>query len=1337
MIEALTKLLRKKAEELSFDDFNFYYVEKMILEPGNRGMAKEFLENLGLAENAEIDAIYKKLKAPNSGSLETETAPAETGHFSLFSLLLNDEWFRQNPDKVLGEPYETTDRFGKPVTKVRGTIAEVEGIDAAEVVENIHVVQENPLASEIKPTAETKAKEDDSEANILRSIELTERQSAPDFTCNEDWMCWSEVIRDYNPGISKEEIEAWVWYKTALGEPMLGGWQTYFTLVGNEGLRKDYCKKGYLCYHPLNGIDYMPAVIYFSGDVDAKLQFLRDNAALVTSTVGEEVYDRQWAGLENARPVQLSLTDPEPNNRLILLPTSSFARDYVIQALSDGTEFDESTTLVKAFEQWLRSLDADDFEGKTTAYQITEYYLGNGRFRNGTSKEEKAEVKKNTRVIGNKLFSRFLFEVISREDQKQLEYLWNRRYNSYVNVNYDKVPVCFEASSTFKNKPLFIRPAQREGIAFNSVNGTGIVAYDVGVGKTMTLILSIAQRMHEGGCKRPLIVVPNQTYKKWLAEIEGVKDKSGKVISTGLLPQYDVLGLYNLGADYIELLKDADGNIQPIRENTITVMTYEGFKRLAFNESTEQELFSTFSDILNQGKDDERDRAKQIEKIGTIIGKGLKDSIVSVEEIGIDYLAIDEAHSCKKVFTKVKGETKDNGARGPSQYALQSGDPSVMALKAFMIGYYIMQMSGRKASNVVLLTATPFTNSPLEIYSMLALVGYEELKKRGINNIKEFFDTFVNETIELKFTAKQKFEMAPVIKSFNNRQILQNLIYSFINYKTGEEANIERPDKIVLPLLNETVNGQIIPLSEDKQVSTNLQPTNEQRTLLADIKSYVRKEAELSDICNLFGDGDSDDESSGGEEVNENSLGEGDKDAARSLRALNYARQITLSPYLYACHTGAEPTAEQYIESSPKLKYVMQCIASVKKWHIDNKEDVSGQVIYMNAGIRFFPLIKEYLVTYVGYKPNEVEIISSGIAVTKKEKIKEDFLEGKVKIIIGSATIKEGIDLQNRSTVLYNCWLDWNPTDMKQLEGRIWRFGNIFDKVRIVCPLLEDSIDIFLFQKLEEKTARVNDIWYRAGRENVLPLEEINPEELKMGLLNDPGELAEFVIEEEVKKVQYEQAVVKGRIDTLTQLAQDKKDYAQSRDSLAEHVQNIRRSDKWKDYQVTDDKSMNKLIGKYLDAPENQYSNYWLQRHFDTFRRTARSIEKAQKSILDPYGIKLTDNLTPLIEKLQAEFDTFDDRIAEIKGKENKARLTAEFAEKKEKGQLKSRPLAERVKEFEKLNYLLGIKKVYKMKAEPVKKVKAPVPAHEKQKALARAKALILIAKAKKLKKVA
>ena len=119
----------------------------------------------------------------------------------------------------------------------------------------------------------------------------------------------------------------------------------------------------------------------------------------------------------------------------------------------------------------------------------------------------------------------------------------------------------------------------------------------------------------------------------------------------------------------------------------------------------------------------------------------------------------------------------------------------------------------------MLLTATPFTNSPLEIYSMLSLVAYESMRRNGIYHINAFFDTFVLPTVEWTANYKEEIVEKEVIKSFTNRLILQKLIYNHILYKTGEEAGVKRPVKVNLPKIYDTSpEGKTLKLSPAKQV---------------------------------------------------------------------------------------------------------------------------------------------------------------------------------------------------------------------------------------------------------------------------------------------------------------------------------------------------------------------------------------------------------------------------------------------------------------------------------------------------------------------------------------
>ena len=215
--------------------------------------------------------------------------------------------------------------------------------------------------------------------------------------------------------------------------------------------------------------------------------------------------------------------------------------------------------------------------------------------------------------------------------------------------------------------------------------------------------------------------------------------------------------------------------------------------------------------------------------------------------------------------------------------------------------------------------------------------------------------------------------------------------------------------------------------------------------------------------------------------------------------------------------------------------------------------------MYSNRGVDYFYLIKDYLLTHVGFnrgvtfegtKLDEVMIITGGEAKEKadKETIKDAFNAGVVKVIIGSSTIREGINLQKRGTVLYDMYPDWNPTDVRQLEGRIWRQGNKFGYVRVVMPLVENSMDVFVFQKLEEKTARINDLFYREGSSNILDLDSIDPNEIKYALIKDIKKLAtmDFAVE---------RARAKNAIQLLAEDAEAVKKLKDLLTSLDEHRQ--------------------------------------------------------------------------------------------------------------------------------------------------------------------------------------
>jgi N12 class adenine-specific DNA methylase len=73
-----------------------------------------------------------------------------------------------------------------------------------------------------------------------------------------------------------------------------------------------------------------------------------------------------------------------------------------------------------------------------------------------------------------------------------------------------------------------------------------------------------------------------------------------------------------------------------------------------------------------------------------------------------------------------------------------------LALSGYFLSRFIGLRNGEK--NVMHLTATPFTNSPNEIYGMLALTNYSFLKQYGFENLTDFYDIFMDVSYDLVFS---------------------------------------------------------------------------------------------------------------------------------------------------------------------------------------------------------------------------------------------------------------------------------------------------------------------------------------------------------------------------------------------------------------------------------------------------------------------------------------------------------------------------------------------------------------------------------------------------------
>ena len=314
-----------------------------------------------------------------------------------------------------------------------------------------------------------------------------------------------------------------------------------------------------------------------------------------------------------------------------------------------------------------------------------------------------------------------------------------------------------------------------------------------------------------------------------------------------------------------------------------------------------------------------------------------------------------------------------------------------------------------------------------------------------------------------------------------------------------------------------------------------------------------------------------------------------------------------------------------FVENSPKIDATIKLIAQ-------NKKDApnTGQIIYSEVCVDTFPMIREYLIKETGYKESEVRIITGATSNNERVKIQEAFNTGEVKVVIGSPAIKEGLNLQGNTTDMYILSLPWNFTQLRQIEGRGWRQGNKWKNIRINYMLTEDSVDVFMLQRLQVKQGLYNAAM-KSGAETI-DVSDIDTSELKAELIKDPVTRARIAMTEEEAKQNNEISRLKSEAGFI---ARKTKKYLELRNDLIKDKENLA-------YQVNRGSSYYAAIWKKQAAKDEEKLN-----------------DERAKLIMQ--GIDI-DSINEKLEKIQA-------RIEEIENQQREEAREVLFAELSERYQ--------------------------------------------------------------------
>jgi hypothetical protein len=969
-----------------------------------------------------------------------------------------------------------------------------------------------------------------------------------------------------------------------------------------------------------NGVWYSIAN-YASGNIYDKLDQLEADKERIIANMGQKVYDFNKGLLEAAR------LPPKAAENIHVSPISDFVKEYMITD-EDGGEIN----LVDAFKQWAgvsthnygrrswSNWDSDD--SPISEHEIPAIISFNDviayinqepqktdkatarEFDKLTAKMEAAKKREARRECAERLFNRFIREGMTEDRRKALIDTWNRRYNSVVNPDYQKIPVFIDGMNTHKGEKDFnLIKEQVETASFMCNKGNGISAAEVGVGKTVIGECVAIHTIKAGRAKRPFIPVPKSVYSKWIKEFHQH------------FPDVVVNELGNFSDKDIARYKNADGTLN-IPEGSVSVCTYEALQKITFKDETiETDLIDdmmdsqTIYDAEAQEKRSPKELAEERNKMMERLGKGAKakEGAIFWEDTGFDCVIVDEIHNFKNVFGQTRSfstsaKDKEGNERQSNEFKGLTGGESDRAMKLFAITQLIQKQNNGR--NVFGLSATPFTNSPIEVYNMLSLVARNKLKELHIYNMYEFLAQFAEIKTEYSVDAKGEIVEKEVMKNWKNLGALQNLISEYMDHVEADKAGVIRPRKKVhLPQLELTPLQRAI-IKAETQYMTDADPR---------------------------------------------------EDPGATLKAINNMRMATLTPAAinpsrWEFYQGEYPelfkgmkfpASKDFVSASPKMKFVCDSVSKAYK-----KMPDAGQIIYLPRGVNDFVHVKQYLMDQ-GMPADSIAFMSSATTLDQKEQIKADFNDknGKIKVIIGSETIKEGVSLNGNTTTIYNCMLGWNPTETIQVEGRAWRQGNEQGHVHIVYPLMADSIDSLMYQKYDEKSSRINEIWNYKG-DTSSDVSDIDPESLKFDLIKDPAKKAGFIVGQKRDKIKSDRRIEEARYDVL---AKDQGVYGRAIEALPSQKRDMDTAEaEMLDYRKKRDEAQKKLEkakksedrAAIMDATRELNHEKW---ELDNATSSYRNEKKAYKELSDRVAA-----LEAKFKRLDIKPEKIDDKLKEI-----------------------------------------------------------------------------------------
>ena len=625
--------------------------------------------------------------------------------------------------------------------------------------------------------------------------------------------------------------------------------------------------------------------------------------------------------------------------------------------------------------------------------------------------------------------------------RRELVQLYNERFNSTRPREYDGRHLIFPGM----NPEITLREHQRGAIAHDLYGGNTLLAHEVGAGKTFEMIAAAMEGKRLGLCQKSLFAVPNHLTEQWASEFLRLYPSANILVATK--KDFETRNRKKFCA------RIATGDYDAV------IIGHSQFERIPVSRERQERLLQEQIWEIEDGiaelkasraerftiKELERTKKNLKAKLQKLHDAARKDDVVTFEQLGVDRLYVDEAHSFKNLFLY----TKMRNVAGLSTTDAQKSSDMLLKCR------YIDEITHGKG--VTFATGTPISNSMTELYTMMRYLQHDMLKRNSLTHFDCWASAFGETTTAIELAPEGTgYRARTRFAKFFNLPELMNLFREAADIKTSDQLNLPTPTPVYhnevsqpTPLQKQMVqelseraakvhSGAVAPTEDNmlKITSDGRKLGLDQRVINPDLPDDPNSKVNLcvDNIHRIWQDGQA-------EKLTQLVFCDLSTPKGKAAQSGRIAAKGTDSPELHALEAAID--AETEPEDPPFTIY----------------DD-----------------IREKLVAR-GIPREQIAFIHEANTEVRKKELFAKVRSGQVRVLMGSTfKMGAGMNVQDRLVALHDLDCPWRPGDLEQRSGRIIRQGNRNKEVHIYRYVTESTFDAYLWQTVENKQKFISQI---------------------------------------------------------------------------------------------------------------------------------------------------------------------------------------------------------------------------------------------------------------------